>query len=168
MDDFELFEKAVSASQQRLMGAVHAYQKYGTVPRNKSFAKKVRDIADGGNKKKRGKGKTKGMKKSSATKYAETKHEGLPEKVSESFKDWLKADDYNADEGDWVHRSFEERSGVAPESRASKYQKKLGRGLLKRVQSLGSERREPTSWGQDVKQRAFRNVSDAVKRRFSK
>lgn len=160
MDDFELFEKAVSASQQRLMGAVHAYQKSGTVPKNSSFAKKVRDIADG-------KGKTKGMKKSSATKYAETKHEGLPEKVSESFKDWLNNDDYNADEGDWVHRSFEERSGVAPDSRARRYQKKLGRGLLKRVRSLGSERREPTSWSQDVKQRAFRNVSDAVKRRFS-
>lgn len=162
MDDFDLFEKAVSASQQRLMGAVHAYQKYGTVPKNASFAAKVKGIADGGKPKKRGKGKTKGMKKSSATDYAETKHKGLPEKVSETFAQFV---EHSGD--DWVHRSYEERIGMS-QGDANKFRKRLGRGLLKRVRSLGPARRsEPTSWGHDVKRRAFRTVSDAIKRRFS-
>jgi len=161
VNDFDLFEKAVSTSQQRLMGAVHAYQKYGTVPKNASFAAKVKGIADGGKPKKRGKGKTKGMKKSSATDYAETKHKGLPEKVSETFAQFV---EHSGD--DWVHRSYEERIGMA-QSDANKFRKKLGRGLLKKVRSLGPSRRdEPTSWGHDVKRRAFRTVSDAIKRRF--
>lgn len=186
-EDFDLFEKATSKSQQRLMGAVHAYQKSGTLPKNASFAAKIKSIADG-SKKKQGKGKTKGISGADAKKFAKTKHDGLSETVTEGFKEWLydlgisdysptlgpdrvrmqdprpehRSDkarvkhvaDYNADDGDWVHRSFEERSG---------------HGKLKDVKKLGSAtRREPTTWGQDVKQRAYRTVVDAIKgRRFS-
>ena len=84
--------------------------------------------------------------------FAKTKRV-QPKQMTESFRDWLETDDYNADESDWVHRSFEERSGH-------------GRRKLKGVTRLGSTtRREPQSWGQDVKQRAYRTVVDAIKGR---
>lgn len=195
-EDFDLFEKATSKSQQRLMGAVHAYKKSGTLPKNASFAAKVKGIAGG-------KGKSKGISGSDAKKFAKTKHEGLPETVKEGFKDWLydlgitdysptlgpdrvrmqdprpehmtdKARsehrverDYHADDSDWVHRSYEERIGMA-QDKANRYKKSLGRGMLKKVKSLGPTRREePTSWAHDVKRRAFRTVSDAIKGKFS-
>ena len=158
-EDFDLLtEKAKSKSQQRLMGAVHAYQKYGTVPKNKSFAALVKSIAEGGKKKKRGKGKTKGMKKSSAKKYAETKHKGLPEKVSESFTDFL-------NEVDWERTDYVDRLRHA-ERASHDYKKELGRRMLRKIRRLGPSRRaEPTSWSHDVKRRAFHTVRDALRRR---
>ncbi len=152
-DDFDLFERAVSKKQQRLMGAVHAYQKDGTLPKSAEFAAKIRGIADGGQKKKRETGRTKGMSNKDAKKFAKTKHKGLPETVSETFAQFV---EHSGD--DWVHRSYEERVGQA----------RLGKGLLKKVRSLGpTSRREPASWSHDVKRRAFRTVRDALKGRFT-
>lgn len=70
LEDRELTEKAVSKSQQKLMGMVHAAQK-GEKPASKEVAK----IA-------------KGMGKKDAEDFASTKHKGLPEKkktVKESY-----------------------------------------------------------------------------------
>ena len=78
---------SVSRSQQRLMGVVHAYQKDGSLPKDKEFAKKVKDIASG-YKKKKGKGKTKGIDYDAADEFASTKHKGLPDKIK---KEALKA-----------------------------------------------------------------------------
>ena len=58
-------EKAVSKSQQRFMGMVHAAQK-GEKPASPEVAKVAKD-----------------MKKSDAKDFAKTKHKGLPDKVSE-------------------------------------------------------------------------------------
>lgn len=77
-------ERAESVAQQRLMGAVYQYEKTGTLPKKKRFAKKIKDIANGKPKKK-GKGKTKGISKKSAKKYASTKTTGLPYKVTENY-----------------------------------------------------------------------------------
>lgn len=58
----QLDEKAVSKSQQRFMGMVHAAQK-GEKPASKEVAKVA-----------------KGMGKKDAKDFAQTKHKGLPEK----------------------------------------------------------------------------------------
>ena len=70
LEDRELTEKAVSKSQQKLMGMVHAAQK-GEKPASKEVAKI-----------------SKGMGKKDAEDFASTKHKGLPEKkktVKESY-----------------------------------------------------------------------------------
>lgn len=77
---------AKSVAQQHLMGAVHQYQKTGELPKNKSFAAEVKAVADG-QKKKKGKGKTKGITKKAAEEFASTKHKGLPQK-KESYQNF--------------------------------------------------------------------------------
>ena len=62
---------AKSKAQQKFMGMVHAYKK-GEM-KGSEASKDVKDAA-------------KGMKKSSVKKYAKTKHDGLPKKVSENNK----------------------------------------------------------------------------------
>lgn len=66
---------AVSKSQQRLMGMVHAYKKgelkLSDVPAG--LAAKIKEIA-------------KGMTDKEAKKYATTSHEGLPDHVKESSR----------------------------------------------------------------------------------
>jgi len=60
-------------------------------PKNKSFAAKVKSVADG-QKKKSGKGKTKGITKKAAEEFASTKHKGLPQKKENyrpTFKEFL-------------------------------------------------------------------------------
>lgn len=71
-------EKAVSKSQQRLMGWVHAVQKYG-VP----ASEKIKEIAGT-------------IKPKDAEDFARTKHKGLPAKKKKkkkkklkSFREWL-------------------------------------------------------------------------------
>lgn len=84
-----LNEKAKSKSQQKLFGMVHAYKdgKLKLKDLDSGLAKKIKDIAYG-SKKKDGK-KGKGISKKDAKDYASTKHKGLPEKVKESFNDFL-------------------------------------------------------------------------------
>ena len=62
----QLAEKAVSKQQQKFMGMVHAAQK-GEKPASKEVAKVA-----------------KGMSKKDVKDFAQTKHKGLPKKVSES------------------------------------------------------------------------------------
>jgi hypothetical protein len=62
---------AKSKAQQKFMGMVHAYKK-GEM-KGSEASKDVKDAA-------------KGMKKSSVKKYAKTKHDGLPKKISENNK----------------------------------------------------------------------------------
>jgi hypothetical protein len=62
----QLAEKAVSKQQQKFMGMVHAAQK-GKKPASKEVAKVA-----------------KGMSKKDVKDFAQTKHKGLPKKVSES------------------------------------------------------------------------------------
>ncbi len=76
-----LSEKAVSKSQQRLMGMVHAYKKgdLKTKGMNSDLKKKVKKIAGG-------------IKNKDAKKFAKTKHKGLPELKETSnmtFKEFL-------------------------------------------------------------------------------
>lgn len=61
---------AVSESQQRLFGMVHAYQK----GKLKHAPKKIRDVA-------------KHISKEDAKHFAETKHDGLPERKKKQEKD---------------------------------------------------------------------------------
>jgi len=61
---------AVSESQQRLFGMVHAYQK----GKLKHAPKKIRDVA-------------KHISKEDAKHFAETKHDGLPERKKRQEKD---------------------------------------------------------------------------------
>ena len=78
---------AVSKSQQRLMGMVHAYKQGDLETKDlpAGLVKKIKGIAEG-QKKKTGdkRKKTKGMSDSDAKHFASTKHEGLPEKVKEN------------------------------------------------------------------------------------
>lgn len=91
-----LNEKAKSKTQQRLMGMVYSYLKgkldLGDLPA--SLAEKIKSIAEGkrrktGDRRK----KTKGMSVGDVKDFAQTKHEGLPEKVQEhiitKFDDFL-------------------------------------------------------------------------------
>lgn len=73
IEQVNLLEKAVSKSQQRLMGMAHAYKKDGTLPDDPALASKVKEIADG-------------MTKSDVEDFATTKHDDLPEVKKESFK----------------------------------------------------------------------------------
>ena len=78
---------AVSKSQQRLMGMVHAYKKgdLDLKDLSPSLANKIKSIADG-TKRKTGdkRTKTKGISDKDAKHFASTKHKGLPEKVKEN------------------------------------------------------------------------------------
>jgi len=78
---------AVSKSQQRLMGMVHAYKKgdLDLKDLSPSLSKKIKSIADGAKRKTGDKRtKTKGISNKDAKHFASTKHKGLPEKVKES------------------------------------------------------------------------------------
>ena len=68
-DEEPVNEKAVSKKQQKFMGMVHAAQK-GEKPASKEVAKVAKE-----------------MPKKEATKFASTKHKGLPEKVKEQDAD---------------------------------------------------------------------------------
>ena len=68
-DEEPVNEKAVSKKQQKFMGMVHAAQK-GEKPASKEVAKVAKE-----------------MPKKEATKFAKTKHKGLPEKVEEKDAD---------------------------------------------------------------------------------
>jgi hypothetical protein len=78
---------AVSKSQQRLMGMVHAYKsgQLDLKDLSPSLAKKIKSISDGAKRKTGDKRtKTKGISDRDAKHFASTKHKGLPEKVEES------------------------------------------------------------------------------------
>jgi hypothetical protein len=87
---------AVSKSQQRLMGMVHAYKQGDLEIKDlpAGLVKKIKGIAEG-QKKKTGdkRKKTSGMSDKDAKDFASTKHKGLPEKVKENvitkFDDFL-------------------------------------------------------------------------------
>lgn len=67
-----LTEKAVSKSQQRLMGMVFQYKDKGKLPSNPVLADKIKKIA-------------RGISKKDVKDFAETKHKGKPERVEESL-----------------------------------------------------------------------------------
>lgn len=85
-------EKAKSKSQQRLFGMVATYNKKSDKEKKeyleslpKSLADKIKGIADGSKRKTGDKRKnTKSISKKDAQDFAKTKHEDLPEKVSEN------------------------------------------------------------------------------------
>lgn len=107
MEQENLFEKAHSRKQQRLMGAVYHYKSLPKSEREEylnslsaSFAKKIKEIADGSvsHSTKGGTKTRKGISKSDAEDFASTKHKGLPEKVKEhiitNFEDFVN-ENYN-------------------------------------------------------------------------
>lgn len=78
--------EAVSTKQRNFMGMVYAYKKdkldLKKLP--DGLATKIKEVADG-RKKKKGKGKTKGISLKDVQGFAKTKHKNLPEYISEDL-----------------------------------------------------------------------------------